>query len=211
MNINPIDMPQVVTGAGMAIATRYSRILHADGRQMTVSEMLADIHRVYAEILAEHDGAYCAKTRWCLAWCTAHGFGTGPYGDAEVLATGHAVAVAELSAEVEAGAGRVRLLARPSLPDPYPWRCACSHWAATVHLAYVLAEQGEEAAAQWAVVIGGPANNAASLAKRLYALCEHGRWRAPEAAARPSAMGRRFAALAASWPEVMRIVVETQP
>lgn len=51
--ISPIDMPQVVTGLGMQITARYSRILKDDGTEMTTREILAAIHQVYGEILAE--------------------------------------------------------------------------------------------------------------------------------------------------------------
>lgn len=111
-NIAPVDFAQAAIGPGMAIYSRYSRILEASGRPMSVRSALALINRVLTELLSENEDEFDNDTRWAIAWFEQHGFAEGDFGEAELLSKAKVTSVAGM---VEAGilhskGGKVRLL-----------------------------------------------------------------------------------------------------
>ena len=63
-NIAPVDLAQAAIGPGMAIFTRYARVLDASGAAVSVREALALINETLDEALAEQEGDFDADTRW---------------------------------------------------------------------------------------------------------------------------------------------------
>src|SRR5436309_11205532 len=120
----------------MAVFTRYSQVLDATGRRMTVREALALINETLDTALAEQEGEFDADSRWALAWFEQLGFAEGDYGVAETLSKAKNTSVAGM---VEAGIlassrGHVRLLRPDELPpdwDPATDK-RLTHWE-TVH------------------------------------------------------------------------------
>ena len=84
-NIAPVDLAQAAIGPGMAIYTRYGRVLDASGEPMKVREALAMINQILDESLSEREGDFDADTRWALAWFEERGFEEGEFGVAEML------------------------------------------------------------------------------------------------------------------------------
>ena len=114
-NIAPVDLAQAAIGPGMAVYTRYARVLDAEGKPLSVREALALINQTLDEALAEQEGDFDADSRWALAWFEQSGFAEGEYGVAETLSKAKNTSV---GAMVEAGivaskGGKVRLL-RPA-------------------------------------------------------------------------------------------------
>ena len=89
-NIAPVDLAQAAIGPGMAIFTRYSRVLEADDSPMTVRMALALINAELDQILSAQDADYDPWTRFAVTWFETKGMDSGPYGDAETLATARA-------------------------------------------------------------------------------------------------------------------------
>ncbi|MGB2774739.1 MAG: hypothetical protein WBF31_20705, partial [Anaerolineae bacterium] len=117
-NIAPVDLAQAAIGPGMAVYTRYARVLDAAGRPLTVREALALINQTLDEALAEQEGDFDADTRWALAWFEGSGFAEGEFGVAETLSKAKNTSVAGM---VDAGIlksshGKVRLLKPTELP-----------------------------------------------------------------------------------------------
>ena len=83
-NIAPVDLAQAAIGPGMAIYTRYARVLDAGGKAVSVREALALINETLDEVLAEQEGDFDADTRWALVWFDQSGFSEGEYGVAEI-------------------------------------------------------------------------------------------------------------------------------
>ena len=113
-----MDLAQAAIGPGMAVYTRYSKVLDAQGKPLSVREALALINQTLDEALAEQEGDFDADSRWALAWFEHAGFAEGEYGVAETLSTAKNTSVAGL---VEAGIvassrGKVRLLKPDELP-----------------------------------------------------------------------------------------------
>ena len=77
-NIAPVDLAQAAIGPGMAIFTRYARVLDASGKAVSVREALALINETLGRsALAEQEGDFDADTRWALAWFEQSGFRRG--------------------------------------------------------------------------------------------------------------------------------------
>jgi len=204
-NIAPVDLQQAAIGPGMAVYTRYSRVLDAAGNQVSVREALALINQVLDEVLAEQEGDFDSDTRWALTWFDQVGFAEGDYGVAETLSKAKNTSVAGIveAGVAVAGAGKVRLLKPAELPTD--WDPATDKrltvWEMTHHLVRALG-QGEEAAAGIVARIGSQADMARELAYRLYSVCERKK-RATEAL--------DYNALVQAWPELARLAQSLQP
>ena len=111
-NIAPVDLAQAAIGPGMAVYTRYAKVLDAEGKPVSVREALALINQTLDDAFAEQEGDFDADSRWALAWFEQSGFAEGEYGIAETLSKAKNTSV---SGMFEAGiliskGGKVRLL-----------------------------------------------------------------------------------------------------
>lgn len=220
-----MDLAQAAIGPGMAVYTRYAKVLDAQGRPVPVREALALINQVLDETLAEQEGDFDADSRFAIAWFEQHGFAEGEFGVADVLARAKNTSVQGLSDAglLESRRGKVRLLKAAELPDaekrekrsekregsfptspssflPSPSSFLASHWLIVHHLIRALEAGGESAAAGLVAQLGSRAETARELAYRLYTVSER-RKRAAEALS--------YNALVQSWPEIARLAGES--
>ena len=179
-NIAPVDLAQATIGPGMAVFSRYKKVLETDGSPMRVRTALALINQGLDEVLSELESEFDPDTRWALAWFEQHQFDEGAYGEAEVLATAKALSISHLA---EAGllhsrAGKVRLLRREELPEDWDPSTIdrLTVWEVTQHLIRRLDQKGEKETANLKAKVGGMAEIARDLAYRLYTLCERKGW-----------------------------------
>jgi putative DNA methylase len=205
-NIAPVDLAQAAIGPGMAVYTRYSKVLDAEGKPLTVRDALALINQTLDEALAEQEGDFDADTRWALTWFEQQGFTEGDYGVAEQLSKSKNTSVQGMKdagiLDKKSPSGKVRLLKPSELPanwdpstDP-----RLSAWETVHHLIRVLEKDGESATALLVRKLGAKAEVARELAYRLYTLCERKK-RASEALS--------YNGLVQSWPEIARLAGET--
>jgi putative DNA methylase len=200
-NIAPVDLAQSAIGPGMAVFSRYSKVLEADGTPMRVRSALGLINQVLDEFLAEQEAEFDGDTRWALAWFEQYGVQEGPYGVAETLSKAKNTAVQSM---VQAGiiaskAGKVRILRRDELADD--WDPAkdkrLTVWEVTQQLIRRLMDKGsEEAAANLLRKVGGIGEVARDLAYRLYTICERKKWA-------QEALG--YNSLVVAWPELVKL------
>ena len=204
-NIAPVDLAQAAIGPGMAIFTRYARVLDASGEAVSVREALALINETLDEALAEQEGDFDADTRWALAWFEQSGFGEGEYGVAEILSTAKNTSVAGMveAGILTSGTGKVRLLAPAELPQDWDPQedSRRTVWETTHHLVRVHAEGGDTAAADIMANMGTDAETARDLAYRLYRICDQ-RNRPQEA------LG--YNALVRSWGEISGLATQAR-
>lgn len=204
-NIAPVDLDQAAIGPGMAVFSRYAKVLEPDGSAMTVRAALSLINQALDEVLAEQEAEYDAETRWAVSWFETYGVGEGPYGTAETLSKAKNTAVDAL---VEAGileskAGRVRLLDRSELYAEWDPSTdgRLTVWEVTQYLIRTLADHGEEGAAQLARRVGSLGEVARDLSYRLFTVSERNKW-TEEALA--------YNTLVVSWPEIARLASGTR-
>ncbi len=204
-NIAPVDLAQAAIGPGMAVFTRYARVLDAQGTPLTVREALALINETLDAALAEQEGDFDSDSRWALAWFEQHGFSEGEYGVAETLSKAKNTSIRGLedAGILESKRGKVRLFKPEELPadwDPAT-DSRLTHWETVHHLIRVLAAGGERGAADLVRKLGAKAEASRELAYRLYTVCERKK-RAAEALA--------YNGLVQSWPEITRMAGEEQ-
>ncbi|MGH8543707.1 MAG: DUF1156 domain-containing protein, partial [Thermoanaerobaculia bacterium] len=199
-NIAPVDLAQAAIGPGMAVYTRYAKVLDAEGKALPVREALALINQTLDEVLAEQEGDFDADSRWALAWFEHSGFADGEYGVAETLSKAKNTSVGGLveARIVASKGGKVRLLRPRELPAN--WDPAVdprlTAWEVVHHLIRVLEAGGEGAAAELVGKLGSKAEIGREVAYRLYTICERKK-RAAEALS--------YNGLVQSWPEITRL------
>ena len=204
-NIAPVDFAQAAIGPGMAIYSKYRRILEASGRPMSVRTALALINQTLTEVLSEAEDEFDNETRWAIAWFEQHGFEEGDFGQAELLSKAKVTSVRGLEEAgiVRATGGKVRLLRPEELPktwDPERDR-RLTVWEMTHHLlrVYYHEKAGDVATAELLRKLGSQGELARELAYRLFRLAEK-RGRSQEAQA--------YNALVLGWPEIARLARE---
>ena len=204
-NIAPVDLAQAAIGPGMAVFSRYSKVVEADGSPMRVRTALALINQVLDEVLAAEEGEYDPSTRWAIAWFEENGFKDGSYGIAESLSKAKNIAVEALAEDgfVTVGGGKVRLKKKEEF-DP-EWDPAedtrLTVWETTHYLIRALEEEGETGAAVLLKKIGALGETARDLAYRLYTVCDRNKW---------AAEALSYNALVVAWPEIARLA-QQQP
>jgi len=199
-NIAPVDVAQASIGPGMAIFSRYKRVLESDGSPLRVRAALALINETLDSYLNEQEGAFDGDTRWALAWFEQYGFENGPYGDAETLSKAKNTSVQGMveAGILEAKAGQVRLLRRNEYAAD--WDASQDErlvvWEIAQQLIHHLQNKGELATARLMAQVGHQAEAAHDLAYRLYTICERKKW-ADE--------GIAYNSLVIAWPELTRL------
>jgi putative DNA methylase len=181
-NIAPVDLAQASIGPGMAIYSRYSKVLEADGSPMSVRTALGLINQELDAYLAEQDGDIDADTRFAVSWFEQFGFNEGEFGQADVLARAKNTSVAGVEAAglVLSGRGKVRLLHWKEYDlsswDPQQDKRP-TVWEATHHLIKRLNSHGETGSAMLMTKMPPDmAAEARNLAYRLYSICERKGW-----------------------------------
>lgn len=204
-NIAPVDLAQAAIGPGMAVFSRYAKVLESDGAPMTVRTALALINQILDEVLAEQESEFDPDTRWALAWFEQFGMEEAPFGVAETLSKAKNTAVNGLvnSGVLAAKGGKVRLLKRSEMStewDPATDR-RLTVWEITQHLIRALDQDGEAGAASLLRKLGSLGDVARDLAYRLFSLCERKKW--PQEAL-------AYNSLVIAWPEIARLA-RTEP
>jgi putative DNA methylase len=204
-NIAPVDLAQAAIGPGMAVFTRYAKVLDAQGNALFVRDALALINETLDTALAEQEGDFDPDSRWALAWFDQFGFDEGEYGVAETLSKAKNTSISGLAEAgiLESARGKVRLLRPEELPadwDPAT-DSRLTHWETVHHLIRALTIS-EGTAAVLVAKLGAKAETARELAYRLYTLCERKK-RAAEALA--------YNGLVQSWPDLLRQAEEVPP
>jgi len=202
-NIAPVDLAQAAIGPGMAVYTRYTKVLDAEGKMLTVREALALINQTLDEALAEQEGDFDADSRWALTWFDQQGFAEGEYGVAETLSTAKNTSVGGLvqAGIIQSKSGKVRLLRPDELSADWDPENddRLTAWEMVHHLIRALENGGDQPAAELVMKLGSKAEIARELCYRLYTLCERKK-RTNEALS--------YNSLVQSFPELARIAGE---
>ncbi|MDD5701029.1 MAG: DUF1156 domain-containing protein [Dehalococcoidales bacterium] len=199
-SVAPVDLAQATIGPGIAIFSRYSKVLEADGSAMTVHTALQEINYFIEDYMAQQEGDLDTESQFCVAWFQQHGNRNGLFGEADVLARAKNISVEGLArlGLIEASQGSVRLKLREDYggewdPAEQPRLTA---WEACQRLVWTLNALGETEAGILARRLGGMAEQAKELAYRLFTIAEHKGW-AEEAGG--------YNALVSSWLEIQKV------
>ena len=172
--VAPVDLSQAIIGPGMAVFSKYSAVLEANGTPMKVKTALQLINR----FLAEDD--FDAETQFCLHWFEQHGWKEGKFGEADTLARakGTSVDSVKQAGVVHAAGGIVRLLKWADYPTEWDPKAdlRLQVWETLHHLIRVLKTEGESGAGALLAAAQTKAAPARQLAYRLYTLGERAGW-----------------------------------
>ncbi len=194
-NIAPVDLAQAAIGPGMAVFSKYSQVLEADGTETSVREALKAINQELDLYLNEQGGDLDGETRFCVEFYTQLCFNEMKYGDANTLATAKNVSVESMRTHgtLYAQKGIVRLRERSELPaniNPQERNI----WLLCQQLVYRMEKEGVEGCAKGlAESYGGAPDRAKELAYRLYMIAEKKGW---------SQEAYAYNRLVVSWSEI---------
>lgn len=172
--VAPVDLSQAIIGPGMAIFSKYSAVLEADGSPMSVRTALQLINR----FLAEED--FDADTQFCLHWFEQFGWKAGVFGEADVLARAKATSVDGLAfaGVVQSGSGSVQLKKWSEYPSDWDPKTdkRMPVWEILHHFIRIMKKEGESGAGKLLKDVRGKTEEVRQLAYRLYTLCERQGW-----------------------------------
>ncbi|MFN4856073.1 MAG: hypothetical protein ACK5NP_05070, partial [Pseudanabaena sp.] len=202
-NIAPVDLAQASIGPGMAVYSKYAKVLEPDGSAMRVRTALQLINQALDEYFAEQEGEFDTDTRWALAWFEQSQFNEGAYGDAETLSTAKNISVQGLvnSGILFAKGGKVRLLKRDELP--VDWNPENDNrtpaWEVAHHLIRALDKLGETGAAKLLAQVGiNKGEIAKDLSYRLYSICDRKGW---------TQLALDYNSLVISWQAIVQLAI----
>ena len=200
-NIAPVDMAQSAIGPGMAVYSRFSQVLEADGSPMSVRSALQIINQELDIFFNEQDSELERDSRFCVDLYSQSAFNDMKFGDADILARAKNTSVAALVSRgiLYAQKGIVHLLGRDEIPTNVHSNEKVI-WLLTQQLTRAIETGGVAACAEIiAPMYGYNVEQAKSLAYRLYTIAERKGW-AQEAYA--------YNSLVIAWPEIQSRAAE---
>lgn len=202
-NIAPVDLAQSAIGPGIGVFSRYKSVLEADGKPMSVRAALQIINQELDAFYNEQEGELDRESRFCVDLFNQYAFNNIKFGDADVLARAKNTSVQALADRgvMMAAKGQVRLLTREEIPEKVDTHEECT-WLLTQQLACAMEKGGVKACAQIVVtLLGSNAENAKSLAYRLYTICERKNW---------AQEGYAYNNLVVAWPDIQSMAAQIQ-
>ena len=209
--IAPVDLPQAAIGPGMAVFSRYAKVIENDGSTMTVRSALARINEILDQVLNEQEGDFDAATRFAIAWYRQHGYATGKFGVADDLARARNTAVATLVREgiLTSVAGKVKLFSPAEVPEDYDVLAddGVGGWEVLHHLIAFLERDGLQVAGAFLATAQERPDGAVDtelvkeLAFLLFSIAEKNGWTQDALA---------FNTIATAWPDIVQAARSTQ-
>jgi putative DNA methylase len=204
-NITPVDMQQSAIGPGMAVFSRYSKVLEPDGTQMSVRSALQVVNSILDKIQDSSNIDMDSDTRFCIQWFEAFGYEEKEYADAETLARAKDISVEGL---VSAGVfvaigGKAQLRHWKDMSNNWDPRTdtRLTLWECTHHLIRELVlGDGQHGAARLVKLMGNyKAEDAKDLAYQLFHICDKKDW---------AKLGGNYNLIVTNWPDIKAQVSE---
>ncbi len=178
--IAPVDLAQAAIGPGMAIYSKYDKVLAQDGSRMSVHDALILINRAITDHLDPDSGNFDADTLFCNGWFKQYGWGVGQFGVANTLALAKGTTVDGVhgTGVIESGGGKVRLLKWSKYRADWNPKTDTRNpiWGACHQMIRVLNQQGESEAGSLLALMPERGEPIRQLAYHLYTLCERKKW-----------------------------------
>ena len=192
-NIAPVDLAQSAIGPGIGVYSRFSKVLEADGSEMSVRSALQLINHELDLYFSDQDSDLDRESRFCVELFTQCAFNEIRFGEADVLARAKNTSIEGLAERgaLSASKGMVRLLTREELKERTEPGCC---WLFTQQLTHLMEAGGVEACAKaLRDIASGKAEDAKALAYRLYTIAERKGWNAEAFA---------YNSLVTAWPDI---------
>jgi putative DNA methylase len=117
--VAPVDLHQAAIGPGMAVFTRYAKVIESGGSAMTVGAAYNLLNTVVDQV--QQEGDFDPTTRFAISWYRQHGYDIGLFDAAEKMTRGRNMSVPamERAGILTSRAGKVSLLSAKHLPHEY--------------------------------------------------------------------------------------------
>lgn len=198
-NIAPVDLAQSAIGPGIGVYSRFSKVLEADGSEMSVRTALQIINQELDLYFSDQDSDLDRESRFCVEFFSQCAFNELRFGEADVLARAKNTSIPGLAERgaLSSSKGLVRLLTRDELKEfSEPSFC----WLFTQQLVRAMERGGVDACARMVRdITDGRDENAKALAYRLYTIAERKGWTAEAYA---------YNSLVTAWPEIQSRVAQ---
>ena len=175
-NLAPVDLAQAAIGPGMAVFSRYSEVLKADGSHVSIREALELINKEIDKVLDAQNSKLDAISRVCLAIFEQYQYGEMKFGEADILARAKNTSVDALSncGAATAIKGIVKLNTLDELPEFKSTEQSGVIWNLTHYLVRAVQNDGFVGAANLINSLSSmiDVEHAKELAYRLYLLCD---------------------------------------
>ena len=202
-NLAPVDLAQAAIGPGMAVFSRYSEVLKADGSAVSVREALEFINKEIDKVLDAQNSKLDEVSRVCLAIFEQYQFGEMKFGEADTLARAKNTSVDALSncGAATAAKGIVKLNTLGELPELKNIEQSGVIWNLTHYLVRAVQNEGFVGAANLINSLSSMSNveHAKELAYRLYSLCDR---------MKLTQLAVQYNMLVTSWTDIMKRVDE---
>ncbi len=201
----PVDIAQASIGPGMEIFCKYSKVIDAAGRPMSVRDVLLAVNQTLDDSMTEQDADLDADTRWCVMWFEKNSFSPSDFGTADVLARAKNTSVEGLmfAGVIKSSAGKVKLLAPDELPND--WNPATdlrlTIWEIVHHIIRSL-KVGESLASSIVAKTSNKSDAIIELAYRLFRICE---------TKKEFELAASYNGLIQAWPELQKLSSGVQP
>ena len=203
--IAAVDLAQAAIGPGMGVYSKYAAVLKSDGSKLSVHEAMIEINKEVDRFLHPDGQSYDPSTNFFVTWFEQHGYGEGPFGEANVLAQAKGTTVKYVveSGVAESSAGKMRILHYGEYPDEKDYDPRKDDnlplWEACHRVIRELEKRNRRAAAALLAKMPSMTNDIRQLAYYLYTYCEkHG----------DAANARAYNALITSWSEIVTLMGE---
>ena len=203
--IAAVDLAQAAIGPGMGVYSKYAAVLKSDGSKLSVHEAMIEINKEVDRFLHPDGQSYDPSTNFFVTWFETHGYGEGPFGEADVLARAKGTTVKYVveSGVAESSAGKMRILHYGEYPDEKDYDPRKDDnlplWEACHRVIRELEKRNRRAAAALLAKMPSMTNDIRQLAYYLYTYCEkHG----------DAANARAYNALITSWSEIVALMGE---
>lgn len=205
--IAPVDMAQAAIGPGIAVYSRYEKIVDMNDEEVTVRDALKLINAELAEFFGTQTGRLDAASQFCVDLFTQNEFNAITFGVADVLARAKNISVGDL---VETGAvisarGEVRLINREemkiyddakNLKESWIEKLKSSNcaWLWVQSLVQSFKRIGIAGAAELISKFEGDMESLKNLSYYLYNICEKNNW---------AKEGTGYNELVMEWQEIL--------
>lgn len=195
----PVDIAQASIGPGMEIFCKYSKVIDAAGRSMSVRDVLLAVNQTLDDSIAEQEADLDADTRWCVMWFEKNSFSPSDFGTADVLARAKNTSVEglTLAGVIKTSGGKVKLLTPDELPPD--WNPATdlrlTIWEIVHHIVRSL-KVGESLASSIVAKTSNKSDSIIELAYRLFRICE---------SKKEFELAASYNGLIQAWPELLKL------
>jgi putative DNA methylase len=142
-NVTPVDMVQSAIGPGMAVFSRFKKVLRADGTSLTVREALENINHEFDAFTSGLTSNFGPESSFCIKIYTLYGFNPINYGSIESLAKVRNISIDKLIAKkiIKSTKGTIQLLDRNEISHNISLN-EDNIWLITQHLTWLLSKKG---------------------------------------------------------------------